>query len=199
MDMKKHDKTLLAALLAMMIGWGCTGKKTQQQPTESDTMVVEVSTPDSTVYGVCGEGTSMHALELLTDEGDTLTYLVDADTEQEAVKGGLFTGDRMAVVGYKGAEGDMVATCAVNLTTLMGKWTSIDKNFEIQEGGLVESSIKPRPVRGPHGRFTMANCCSMQTLSPSSASVPIAFVLKMARESSSSSASASSSLCERTH
>lgn len=142
MDMKKHDKTLLAALLAMMIGWGCTGKKTQQQPTESDTMVVEVSTPDSTVYGVCGEGTSMHALELVTDEGDTLTYLVDADAEQETVKGGLFAGDRMAVVGYKGAEGDMVATCAVNLTTLMGKWTSIDKNFEIQEGGLVESSIK---------------------------------------------------------
>lgn len=142
MDMKKHNKTLLAALLAMMIGWGCTGKKTQQQPTESDTMVVEVSTPDSTVYGVCGEGTSMHALELVTDEGDTLTYLVDADTEQETVKGGLFAGDRMAVVGYKGAEGDMVATCAVNLTTLMGKWTSIDKNFEIQEGGLVESSIK---------------------------------------------------------
>ena len=142
MDMKKHDKTLLAALLAMMIGWGCTGKKTQQQHTESDTMVVEVSTPDSTVYGVCGEGTSMHALELVTDEGDTLTYLVDADAEQETVKGGLFAGDRMAVVGYKGAEGDMVATCAVNLTTLMGKWTSIDKNFEIQEGGLVESSIK---------------------------------------------------------
>ena len=142
MDMKKHDKTLLAALLAMMIGWGCTGKKTQQQPTESDTMVVEVSTPDSTVYGVCGEVTSMHALELVTDEGDTLTYLVDADAEQETVKGGLFAGDRMAVVGYKGAEGDMVATCAVNLTTLMGKWTSIDKNFEIQEGGLVESSIK---------------------------------------------------------
>ena len=142
MDIKKHDKTQLAALLAMMIGWGCTGKKTQQQPTESDTMVVEVSTPDSTVYGVCGEGTSMHALELVTDEGDTLTYLVDADTEQETVKGGLFAGDRMAVVGYKGAEGDMVATCAVNLTTLMGKWTSIDKNFEIQEGGLVESSIK---------------------------------------------------------
>ena len=142
MDMKKHDKTLLAALRAMMIGWGCTGKKTQQQPTESDTMVVEVATPDSTVYGVCGEGTSMHALELVTDEGDTLTYLVDADAEQETVKGGLFAGDRMAVVGYKGAEGDMVATCAVNLTTLMGKWTSIDKNFEIQEGGLVESSIK---------------------------------------------------------
>ena len=142
MDMKKYSKNLLAALLAMMVGWGCTGQKTQQQPTESDTMVVEVSIPDSTVYGVCGEGTSMHALELVTDEGDTLTYLVDADTEQETVKGGLFAGDRMAVVGYKGAEGDMVATCAVNLTTLMGKWTSIDKNFEIQEGGLVESSIK---------------------------------------------------------
>ena len=142
MDMKKYSKNLLAALLAMMVGWGCTGQKTQQQPTESDTMAVEVSTPDSTVYGVCGEGTSMHALELVTDEGDTLTYLVDADAEQETVKGGLFAGDRMAVVGYKGAEGDMVATCAVNLTTLMGKWTSIDKNFEIQEGGLVESSIK---------------------------------------------------------
>ena len=30
----------------------------------------------------------------------------------------------------------------VNLTTLLGRWTSIDKNFEIQEGGVVESSVK---------------------------------------------------------
>ena len=133
MDMKKHDKTLLAALLAMMIGWGCTGKKTQQQPTESDTMVVEVSTPDSTVYGVCGEGTSMHALELVTDEGDTLTYLVDADTEQETVKGGLFAGDRMAVVGYKGAGGEMVATWAVNRATVMGVWSGFGKVVEIED------------------------------------------------------------------
>lgn len=84
----------------------------------------------------------MHTLELITDEGDTLTYLVDVDSEDEVVKGGMLAGDRMAVVGAKDGNGELVATQVVNLTTLLGRWTSIDKNFEIQEGGVVESSVK---------------------------------------------------------
>ena len=46
----------------------------------------------------------------------------------------------MAVIGKNTQEG-LVATQVVNLTTLMGKWTSLDKNFEIMEGGVVESNV----------------------------------------------------------
>lgn len=30
----------------------------------------------------------------------------------------------------------------INLTSLLGKWTSIDKNFEILEGGEVKNNVK---------------------------------------------------------
>ena len=47
----------------------------------------------------------------------------------------------MAVVGHL-SEGELVADQVINLTALQGRWTSIDKNFEIQEGGVVASSVK---------------------------------------------------------
>ena len=47
----------------------------------------------------------------------------------------------MAVVGTPGDEG-MVVRKAINLTSLMGRWTSLDKNFEIKDGGVVESHVQ---------------------------------------------------------
>ena len=35
-----------------------------------------------------------------------------------------------------------VAKKVINLTTLQGKWTSLDKNFEILEGGTVKSNVQ---------------------------------------------------------
>lgn len=34
-----------------------------------------------------------------------------------------------------------MAKKVINLTTLLGKWTSIDRNFDIKEGGVVESHV----------------------------------------------------------
>jgi hypothetical protein len=35
----------------------------------------------------------------------------------------------------------------VNMTTLLGKWVSLDKSFELQEGGVVVSDItEPKPL-----------------------------------------------------
>ena len=35
----------------------------------------------------------------------------------------------------------------VNLTTLLGKWTALDKNFELQEGGVAVSNVtEPKPI-----------------------------------------------------
>lgn len=128
--------------LVLMLA-ACDAKKKQQ--IEDTDEVVEVN--DTTVYGVCGEGTSMHSLEIITDAGDTLVYTLlsqDAETEVETpsdVQGGLMAGDKMAVTGHKTAD-ELVADMVINVTSLLGHWTSIDKNFTIEEGGTVHSAVK---------------------------------------------------------
>ena len=93
---------------------------------DSDTVMIDETVEvDSTVYGVCGEGTAMHTLELVTDGGDTLYYTYQVE-EDASVLGGLMVGDRIAVMG----------------TEMLGKWTSLDKNFEIVEGGMVSSNVE---------------------------------------------------------
>lgn len=128
--------------LVLMLA-ACDAKKKQQ--IEDTDEVAEVN--DTTVYGVCGEGTSMHSLEIITDAGDTLVYTLlsqDAETEVETpseVQGGLMAGDKMAVTGHKTAD-ELVADRVINVTSLLGHWTSIDKNFTIEEGGTVRSAVK---------------------------------------------------------
>lgn len=136
------------ASLMLLVLAGCNSKK--EKPNLQANDVEEVA--DSTVYGVCGEGTSMHSLELITDTGDTLTYtILDAEADMDGmvtegglvshVEGGLLAGDKVAVTGQK-VDGELIADKVINVTSLLGHWTSIDKNFEIEEGGTVRSSVK---------------------------------------------------------
>lgn len=136
-------KVGMGLLFLVLMLAACDAKK---KPQVGDTdEVVEVN--DTTVYGVCGEGTSMHSLEIITDAGDTLVYTLlsqDAETEVETpsdVQGGLMAGDKMAVTGHKTAD-ELVADRVINVTSLLGHWTSIDKNFTIEEGGTVHSAVK---------------------------------------------------------
>ena len=124
--------------MAMIIA-GCNQKK-QSAVTATDD---DAEVNDSTIYGVCGEGTMMHSLELITSMQDTLTILInDEDVpDQTIVAGGLMAGDRMAVTACKTDDG-WVAQRILNITSLLGKWTSIDKNFEITDDGEVKSSMK---------------------------------------------------------
>ena len=57
-------------------------------------------------------------------------------------EGGFMAGDKMAVTGLKTADGELVATRVINVTSLLGHWTSIDRNFVIEEGGTVHSEVK---------------------------------------------------------
>lgn len=136
------------ASLMLLVLAGCNSKK--EKPNLQANDVEEVA--DSTVYGVCGEGTSMHSLELITDTGDTLTYtILDAEADMDGmvtggglvshVEGGLMAGNKVAVTGQK-VDGELIADKVINVTSLLGHWTSIDKNFEIEEGGTVRSSVK---------------------------------------------------------
>lgn len=132
------------AFLAVTISFsGCkqTTPKTEEVVVDSDSIVVnEIAELDSTVYGVCGEGTAMHTIELITDGGDTLFYSMFVEDEAD-VAGGMMVGDRLAIIGKNDSEG-LTALRVINLTTLLGKWTSLDKNFEIVEGGMVNSNVE---------------------------------------------------------
>ena len=85
----------------------------------------------------------MHSLELITTMGDTLTYYIDDEDEEglTLVAGGLMSGDRMAVTGYK-KDDILTAHRVINLTSLLGKWSSIDKSFELTEDGTVQSTVQ---------------------------------------------------------
>ena len=143
--------------LVFTIGWlffsgcalllsGCKDKAPQDSPVADSLALDTVVVVDSTLYGRCGEGTAMHTLELITDDGDTLCFGINNDT-LSCVRGGLGAGDRLAVIVGTEYEGEPQAQLVVNLTTLLGKWTALDKNFELQEGGVVVSNVtEPKPL-----------------------------------------------------
>ena len=136
----KH--TLPLVLLSCLMA--CNGNK--QKNTDNSAATDTATAADSTLYGICGEGTAMHTLQLITLTGDTLNLSLlpddadDADT-RAAVNGGLMCGDHLAVLATTTADGP-IATKVINLTSLMGRWTSISRNFVIEEGGIVTSDIK---------------------------------------------------------
>ncbi len=129
---------LLSCLMA------CNGNK--QKANDTDATTTDAAT-DSTLYGICGEGTAMHTLQLITLTGDTLNLSLlpddadDPDADAATVNGGLMCGDHLAVLATTTADGP-VATKVINLTSLMGRWTSISRNFVIEEGGVVTSDVK---------------------------------------------------------
>ena len=51
-------------------------------------------------------------------------------------------GDRIALLAYKAQDGEMIAQKVINLTSLLGKWISLDKNFDLLEGGVVKNNVK---------------------------------------------------------
>ena len=129
---------LLSCLMA------CNGNK--QKNTDNSAATDTATAADSTLYGICGEGTAMHTLQLITLTGDTLNLSLlpddDDDVDTRAtVNGGLMCGDHLAVLATTTADGP-IATKVINLTSLMGRWTSISRNFVIEEGGFVTSDVK---------------------------------------------------------
>lgn len=136
--MKKLSVFVILLLMASFAMTGCkdTAKQNAAPAEQQD------SVADSTLYGVCGEATTMHELELITDAGDTLMLGIQENDEgTQDVKGGLLAGDRLAVIASD-IDGEKVASRVINLTTLQGHWTSLDKNFVVMEDGTVKSNVQ---------------------------------------------------------
>lgn len=143
-------KKLLPIFIMLLCVISC-GDKKHVVPTEGE--LDEPVVVDTALYGKCGEATSMHSLQLLTDDGDELTLYDDPDSGS-IVLGAMMPGDRMTV-SYIETEDGLRIKRAVNLTTLLGRWTSIDRNFLIQEDGTVVSSMTSES--NPYKVWSMAN------------------------------------------
>lgn len=141
--MKKF--VFVGVMTAVMFSLGsCGGKQQQQEEVSQDTTRVEdLGIIDRTIYGICTDGTAMNTLEMITDNGDTLTLSLTRAQESGKVLGGLQAADRVAVVANKAkTEAELV----INLNTLMGDWVMPDPidgsseiGIRIKEGGVAES------------------------------------------------------------
>lgn len=142
--MKKTQWLMAAALILTMGSCGNSGKQQAAKDTASDQereMEIPVMNRDSTIYGICGDGSAMNTLQLLTDNGDTLNLSVTEASEKGKCFGGFQSGDRMAVM-----LGDQhSAKLVINLSALLGNWVmpnpldgSSEVGFRIKDGGIIE-------------------------------------------------------------
>jgi hypothetical protein len=137
--MKQFSILFLVAAAILMMG-SCGGNSHKVPFDNGDSLNVD---QDSTVYGICGEATSMNVLQVITDTGDTLAFDISAARDNGKVLGGLKAGDRMAVL----PNGDKtVASLVINQSTLLGNWVmpnpidgSDEVGISIKEGGIAES------------------------------------------------------------
>ena len=67
--------TWIGMFFAGVVTFGSCGGNRQQYVSADDdsTSTMDLVPRDQTIYGLCGNGTAMNTLELITDSGDTLT------------------------------------------------------------------------------------------------------------------------------
>ena len=144
--MKKSESILLAAAIVMTIG-SCGNKGNQQVvENDADTTVVVSINRDSTLYGICGGGTTGNSLQLITDIGDTLNVSIAEANNNGRCFGGIEVGDRLAVM----LKNKSVARQVINQTALLGDWVmpnpidgSSEMGIRIKEGGIAKSIDQP--------------------------------------------------------
>ncbi len=130
---------LIAAVVTTM---SSCGGKAQQVPFDDGDSTDMSALQDPTIYGVCGEGTAMNTLQVVTDLGDTIQLDITYARENNQVFGGLQAGDRMAVVPNAQKTEALIV---INQQALLGNWVmpnpldgSDEVGFRIKEGGIVE-------------------------------------------------------------
>ena len=139
--MKRFSWIVLTIVAVVMTICSCGGK-TQPVPFDNGDSTDMSALQDPTIYGICGEGSAMNTLQVVTDLGDTIQLDITYARENNKVFGGLQAGDRMAVVpNAKKTE----ALIVINQAALLGNWVmpnpldgSDEVGFRINEGGIVE-------------------------------------------------------------
>lgn len=133
---------LSVALAAVML-LSCGGGGRHQAEREEDTVDVNDLIRDHTLYGLCGGVPSATQLNVITDNGDTLTLDVSLAKGANKIFGAVRPGDRLALMTNKNQT---EATQVINLNYLLGDWVMPDPldgsdevGIRIKEGGVAES------------------------------------------------------------
>ena len=135
----KVKYTILSALLfaAGIYFTSCNGKKEKADAVQSSTTSTDALIPDTALYGKLGEGTGMSCIEIITDEGDTLTLNKTNETTGEAgiLLGGTEHYDDPLTITTD-ANKERILTL-VNLRTLTGKWqdSSSKNTLKLENNG----------------------------------------------------------------
>ena len=138
------NKTFYLYMLTIgLMAASCTYNKPQQFNHEETSDSIVVVNHNRTVFGLCGEGSAMNTLQLLTDSGDTLSLDLSVARESNNIFGGYECGDKMAVLLTNDRS---AAELVINETTLLGNWVmpnpldgSSIVGISLREGGIAES------------------------------------------------------------
>lgn len=151
--MRKLESIVLMATAVVTMGSCGGGKNSQPAEVANDpdlTAVMSINR-DSMMYGICGEGSAMNTLQLITDIGDTLTLSIAEANEKGKCFGGFQSGDRIAVV-LSGTD-ETTASMVINQSALLGDWVmpnpidgSSEMGIRIKEGGVAESIDQPSMI-----------------------------------------------------
>lgn len=126
--------TITTASLALLPLGSCIDNPNGND-SDSVNVISTALLPIAETEGIVGDGTTMNALELVTDKGDTL----QVELGPSRVVGGVSAGERVSVI-YSKVNGQPVAAVATNLTALQHLWTQrlpdgTRQSLEINPGG----------------------------------------------------------------
>lgn len=159
--MSKTALNLMLLALIPLFLLNCTEQKrpiTVEEPTNS----VAPALPDTAFYGHLGEGTGMSCLQIITRDGDTLTWI---KTNEETGENGLILGE---IENY--SDSFAVTTCAdnkyvavaLNICQLIGKeWFKETEaqdstcGFLLKDGG---KAVLFSNGEGKNTRYSLYNC-----------------------------------------
>lgn len=131
---------IAAFVVAVAVIFGCkpSAQNNEKDAETADSTAVSGSEEqtDSTMYGTYVDG-GMSAFDMKCDDDSVRNFVIEQDSG--VVFGGFAQGDQLAVDYKKNGLGENIVTKVINLTTLQATWTSLDRNFEIQKGGSVQS------------------------------------------------------------
>ena len=141
--MKKFECLMLVAAFMLMLASSCGNKGQVVQYATYDENSFDNPNRDTTLYGICANGSAMNTLQMLTDAGDSVSLSTERAQEAGQVFGGYAVGDRMAVLVNRDTT---EATMVINMSMLLGDWVmpnpldgSDEVGIRIKEGGIAES------------------------------------------------------------
>lgn len=139
-------KRLMILPLALLVGLlvsSCSDTKKRGGQSDFEQLGSGYEHRDSTIYGLCGNESTMNRLQLITDNGDTLNLDVYEANEQGQVFGNFSVGDRMAVLVNRDST---MAIQVINVTALLGDWVMDNPldggskvGISLKDGGVAES------------------------------------------------------------